>query len=70
MKVTAKYDAAYEAWRNALIPLAEARADAYYPEPAGAVGDERERWSFKWDAAFHRAMAELTSDPFRSQEVN
>lgn len=57
------HDCAYVNWRNSLIPVAEALADAQAgEEPPGQR--ERVAWSKRWDAAFHRAMQRFTTDPF------
>lgn len=59
------HDCAYVEWRNSLIPLAEAMADAVVgDEPAGMVA--RAEWSKRWDAEFHRAMRKFTTDPFQA----
>lgn len=61
----------YVKWRESKIPLAETMADARCPRPEGDDAD-LSGWSWRWDAAFHRAMAELTADPFAptDTEVN
>jgi hypothetical protein len=47
------------------VPLAEATANAQVgPEPTDGTREGRRAWSERWDAAYHRAMARLTSDPF------
>ncbi|MEO9194308.1 MAG: hypothetical protein ABI445_11645, partial [Polyangia bacterium] len=64
MTVTAKYDRAYEAWRNDRIPLAEAFADAVHGErpPEAATLQQASAWRDRWDACFHRRMNALVAD--------
>lgn len=57
------HDCAYVDWRNSLIPLAEAVADAESGDEPVKPRDRAE-WSKRWDALFHRAMRRFTSDPF------
>jgi hypothetical protein len=65
MIVRATRDASYEAWRNSKIPLAEAKADGRHPAPTdGATQRELAAYEDAWNAEFHRAMGQLTSDPF------
>lgn len=64
------HDCAYVDWRNSLIPLAEAIADAEAgPEPSDG-GEVWSKWSWRWDARFHLAMNRLTKDPFISASVD
>ena len=65
-----RHDCAYVAWRESKIPEAVARADAEHPHPGDRAGDGDVRaWSKRWDAAFHRAMAHLTGDPFTARKA-
>ncbi len=49
------HDCDYVEVRNHLIPLAEARANLFV-----GPDDDSFAWSWRWDHAFHVAMAELT----------
>lgn len=59
-----RHDCSYVDWRDSLIPKAEKLAHEEHPEPANAGRLEWRAWTRRWDAAYHRAMARLTSDPF------
>lgn len=63
--VTCVYDELHAEKRRALVPIAQATADAKCPKPTDktSVRDMR-LWSLKWDATFHREMERLVSDPF------
>ncbi len=61
------HDCAWVDFRESLIPVAEAAADARHPDPGpDATRGERHGWSLRWDAAFHREMERLARDPFRA----
>lgn len=58
-----KHDCRYVDRRNALIPIAEARANlAVGADYGGAdyVGTLYRDWSLAWDREFHRAMTDLS----------
>lgn len=58
------HDCAYVTFRESLVPIAEAEADARYPEKPNLTMEQGWMRSRKWDAAFHRAMERLINDPF------
>lgn len=61
----ARHDCAHVDARDALVPVAEAEADARVPPlAADARGREVDDWRRRWDHAFHSAMDRLTRDPF------
>lgn len=65
------HDCAYVNWRNSLVPTAIKVADAAHPKPLDFA--EIRAWSWRWDEAYHRAMANLTSPAFvpaQEQEVH
>lgn len=52
-----KHDCEYVINRNRLIPMASLRADILAGENDGSA-----TWSWRWDAAFHAAMADLATE--------
>lgn len=56
-----RHDCDYVDARDQLVPLAAAVADVEEPEPRGATRPELAAWSWRWDAAYHRAMARLVA---------
>lgn len=58
------HDCAYVSFRESLVPIAEAEADARYPKRDDMTMEQGWMRSRKWDAAFHRAMERLINDPF------
>lgn len=65
-----QHDCDYVIWRNLLVPLAAAEADARYPEPVDMTLEDRWRWERKWDSAYHRAMDRLARDPFMQPDAS
>lgn len=59
-----RHDCDYVEYRDSFVAVAEAATDARYPEPAKVTRPEKARWTRKWDAAFHREMVRLVTDPF------
>jgi hypothetical protein len=58
-----KHDCDYVDWRDSLVPLAEAVANA----ALGAAPVDKAstaRWEKRWTHRFHAEMARLTQDPF------
>ena len=50
----------YETSRNALIPIAEGRANrAVGPKP---IGPDAQEWGDKWNQAFHSQMEHLVKE--------
>jgi hypothetical protein len=63
-EVVDKHDRAYVDARDALIPLAEAVADAEHPAPtdvSSLTGPQQRAWKASWDRAFHGAMNRLAA---------
>lgn len=64
------HDCAYVTWRESLVPIAEAEADARYPKRDGLTMEQGWMRSRKWDATFHRSMERLINDPFMKARLD
>ncbi len=65
------HDCAYVEWRTGFIPFAEAIANRKHGATIAedATADDKETWSFAWDATFLSEMGRLTNEPFNRAQI-